>query len=152
MSEINDKTPDSPEELARKRKILEEINAHTAKNINSWADLYEALKAQALMFFSNPNPATAQFTVALLLMFVVALEEAPEEGDARRIAEAMNELLVFGGDKTGVTVSFSSTPAESPVSPDTILEALTRAAVLLAVENEALQEPTTTPKAKRTLH
>lgn len=152
MSEINDKTPDSPEELARKRKILEEINAHTAKKINSWADLYDALKMQALMFFSEQNPATAQFTVAMLLMFVVALEENPEEGDARKIAEAMNELLVFGGDRTGVSVAFSAAPAEGPVSADKILEALARAAALLALDGAGQADIEPQPKTKRTLH
>ena len=149
MSENTDNIPDSAEETERKQRILDEINEHTAKRINSWEDLYTGLRDQVYAYFRSPSRATADFTVTLLLTFVVALEENPEEGDARKIAEKMNELLVFGGERTGVSVSFT-TKAETADPVTTALLGLLEAVKTLAPEDAATianAKPT-----KRTLH
>lgn len=145
------------EERARRQKILDDLNEKAAQQITSWADLYSSLKDQAGAFFAEPNARSAGYTVLLFLTFVMALEDNPEEGDALKIVEKMNELLVFGEDRTGVCAVFAGEKPTAPPKADAILEALARAAVLLAVSTQAETEDTPTSattegKAKRTLH
>ena len=137
-----------------KQRFLDEINAHTAARINSWADLYEGMKTQIYNYFQSPNKASADFTITMMLTFVVALEELPEEGDARKIAERMNYLLVMGGDKTGVEVSFATEEerAETLAKSKELLSSLSRAALALASELRQPEDDETAPGMKRTLH
>ena len=137
-----------------KQRFLDEINAHTAARINSWADLYEGMKTQIYNYFQSPSKASADFTITMMLTFVVALEELPEEGDARKIAERMNYLLVMGGDKTGVEVSFATEEerAETLAKSKELLSSLSRAALALASELRQPEDDETAPGMKRTLH
>lgn len=153
MSDIHDKTGKAPDIPADKQKFLDELNSFTAERVNSWSDLYAGLKQQAHSYFSSPNKGSADFAMCILLCFVTALEELPEEGDARKIAEHMNYLLVMGGDRTGVEVTFATEEERAQrVKPDKLIEALARVAGMLAEELPKDEDGTPVLGTKRTLH
>lgn len=131
-----------------KEELLAMIDKHTAENINSWGDLYGSLRSQVLAYFASPNRRSAEFALALLLSFVVALEQNPEEGDAQKIAKAMNLLLVMEQDKLGVEVNFTLVSMEER---EALRETVSHLLHTLLTPTE--EEPTSTEaKPKRVLH
>lgn len=131
-----------------KEELLAMIDKHTAENINSWGDLYGSLRSQVLAYFASPNRRSAEFALALLLSFVVALEQNPEEGDAQKIAKAMNILLVMEQDKLGVEVNFTLVSMEER---EALRETVSHLLHTLLTPTE--EEPASTDtKPKRVLH
>lgn len=107
-TKFDEKDPKTAERLA----FLEQINAQTTDLYESWADLYRALAGDAFNYYENPTKANADFTVTLLLSFVMALEDLPEEGDVKAISRRTNEIMVMHPERTGVSVYFGEEAME----------------------------------------
>lgn len=84
--------------------FLADLNAQTADKMTSWADLYAAMKDKAFDYMQNPSKENADFAVLVLLCFVLALEELPEEGDSMNICRKLNEIMIMHPEKTGAAV------------------------------------------------
>ena len=152
--EFDEKDPKTAERLA----ILDKINAQTTDKCNSWADLYQGLKDQAFKYLENPSKENADFTITLMLSFVLALEDLPEEGEAKTISRKVNEILVMHPERTGVALYFGAEAEQVRASHERevadILPMLQCVASMLAGGAvEVITDDTTGPvPPTRTLH
>lgn len=148
--DIND--PD----FADVKTVLAEMDAEAEQNIKSWEDLYTSLQSIAEDFYEEPAKPVAERSITLLLSFVLALRELPDEGDALNIAKKMHEIFLTRPDLTGVTV-FVGSKAKAMAA---LQVAATLGTVLGSVMGHMVQEeeaaegqmPTADTNTKKTLH
>lgn len=96
-------TTDNPSKEAQMLKeLLDEINHRTVDTISTWAEMYDAFKKQINAHFMHPSEYSAEFTLALMLSFILALEELPDEGDVKVILTRTNEILITEPSRTGI--------------------------------------------------
>lgn len=153
---------DSDKKEQERAKLVEGYNASTDARINSWQDLYDMLKAQAAAFVAAPRASTGIATIDFLLSFVLALEDLPEEQDAKAIARRMNHIIVYQGDRTGIACTL---PSEEDTAQQNA-SAIDRLGALLGVMGKLSEYANQIPKdveeeppplvmplsGKRTLH
>lgn len=119
-------------------EVLDRLNDAQANHFTCWGDLYARLKASARGFTTQPCPETAASAVAVLISFVLALEELPEEGDAVVVAQKLNEILLTRPDLTGVT--FYTKPEATKKERDTLAKTLRETALAIALMDDAVQD------------
>lgn len=158
MSKKYPKFDENDPEIAKKLVILAKMDAQTADKCNSWAELYAGLVSQAFTYFSHPCKETADFAILLLMSFVMALEDLPDEGDAKVISAKINEIMVMETHRTGVSIVLGDTSAaEGSAAKETIGALLPILASFIASMRDGAEavgpEETTEPTEKnRTLH
>lgn len=87
---------------------IAQLNADSADKMTNWSDLYTLLYGSADAYMARPCMQTASYAVAVLVSFVAALEELPDEGDVVVIARKLNEILLTRPERTGVEFASGS--------------------------------------------
>lgn len=147
MSNKTEEKPVSDEEMSRRLRFLEEVDATTADKVTSWADLYECLKGHIYAYFESPSQTRAEISLALMMAFVMALEEMPEEGDAKVLLKRTNRILIVEQERTGLAFDIRP-PSETKDTKGALAAAL--ALLLGAVAPQ--DGPDEEIPADRTLH
>ena len=130
--------------------VLDRLNEAQANHFTCWGDLYARLKASARGFTTQPCPETAASAVAVLISFVLALEELPEEGDAVVIAQRLNEIMLTRPDLTGVT--FYTKPEATKKELDALAKAIREEALDMSRIDDAVQDADETATPGKYLH
>lgn len=136
MGENTKKADGSAARATEKEEFLSSLDEYADRHINSWADLYRMLLRYIHRYFSGPSKHNADFSLALMLAFVLALEDLPEEGDARVIAKRLNRILVMETERTGIEI-VTSLPEKTPL-PQSAAEVLSLVNALAATMQDSL--------------
>lgn len=111
MSDSPYKYDENDPTVKARLKYLEELNRRTVDNISCWQDFYDQVKLMSHTYSSDPTRNLANYTIAVLSSFVIALEQLPEEGDIKVIVARLNEILVMQPDITGIYLDVDGSKA-----------------------------------------
>lgn len=151
MSEDTTKSEHTTLSKEDRKAIYDEVSEEIKKQINSWTDLYASIRGQVTLYFAHPCRSSADRAAAMMLAFLAALEELPEEGDAQVIAERINYLLIMEPERLGLSMDTNDDGSDTPSLVESLAETLARVAAL----GRLIEEERTTSEDisdTRTLH
>lgn len=106
-------------------ECFETMSKAADEHINSWGELFAYFNQGAKLYLDNKGEITANMAVANLRAFILALEEFPEEGDAKKIFQAAIKILIMRPDMVGIDYFLLIKEVKEEVSTiKTVLEAL----------------------------
>lgn len=128
---------------------LAEADAWADEHIETWSDIYAMFHEKMHQYHQYQNP---NMVIAVFYSFILALEEMPEEGDAKAIVKRMNYIMMAQPERTGMEVMVIK--REDVVKAAKVMRALGGMPTVVAEEEPEIpaEEPEASPESKKHLH